>query len=285
MQYNVFEHDALKLFKEMKKKINRGELPEGYIEQSLDYMYKQAVITEDNLAYGDSVILMSYKKGEMNHVFIEDDKLYELLKESELKEQFDIDALIDSGIMKRQSSSTYGEIGGLIPTYGAVIHARDTKCAVAVVLMDGRAYNSKLNMYLGRNNDIAILARAQLLNEQKSEDAYEAFKNDREAMEKIKIVHNLSMYVRAFKGVVREGVPEAQPQYYEKAKGRIVRVSEEIREHLKEVSPHMRRGYFKKLESEYFTKKKRGDSVCKGDICEREGKNRGNRSNAIKKRE
>lgn len=259
MQYNVFEHIALKDMKEVKKRIKRGELPSNSVEMSLYYTMAEAVKIKDTLTIGDVAILLAYHYGEVNHIFIENDKLYELLKKSEVRDQIDVDELIASGIMKKQNAKLYPN-NEAVETYGAIIHGRDTKSAIAVELVDGRKIDGGMTMYIGRSNDITVLAKKQLIYDPSIENVYEGLNNEEDSMERIRIVHNLSMYIRAYNNVIREGVPESPPQKYEKNKSKIIKVSNEIQEHLQEVTPHMRRGYFKKLESEFYSNK-RGEIV------------------------
>ena len=263
MNYNVFEHPVIPVISQIKREIKHKNFPPDYLEYTFGEMYKRAINNQDDLLYGDTLMLKAHVYGETNHIFIEDERLYALLKESPVKDQFNIDLLIESGLLLRQKDYFYtralGEtkVKDSIITYSMEIHARDAKSAIGVMVLDGRSIEpGKVKMFIARGNDIAALSDQQLLNKG-GDEGYVVFKGDKDAMERIQVVHNLCMYLEAYgKESVRDGVPQGQPLRYEEKSGRIISVARGIEEHLREVSPHMRRGYFKRLKSDYFTHKK-----------------------------
>lgn len=265
MQYNVFESKVLKDIKRVRKDEIHGRCPKGTVKGIFRELMRRAIKEKDNKTAGDILILNMYTSNAIDHIFIENEKLYKLLEESPIKEKIQIDTLIEELRLQNQYNKIIGEEDGeennQEDLYGMIIHALDSKSAIAVAILDSRNGDSgSIKMYISRSGIVVALGTTYHTREDAIEVTAEKVKEDSNIEKAVQTVHNLSMYLKAYNGTVRDGVPEGQPRKYEKKEGRTIGVSEEIKEHLREITPHMRRGYFKKLTSEYF-KHKRGQII------------------------
>ena len=77
-------------------------------------------------------------------------------------------------------------------------------------------------------------------------------------MSYLRLAVNTIAYMNTFPECIKEGVPEEQKEEYSKSIGLAEKVIEitEIEKSGKVIVPHFRRGYFKRLTSDFYTKKK-----------------------------
>ena len=76
-----------------------------------------------------------------------------------------------------------------------------------------------------------------------------------------KLILNMIFYMDTFPEKVSKEPPNEVTDKLNKDNSLTIKQADQITEYLREVSPHLRRGYFKCLTSEYFTPEKRGSTI------------------------
>lgn len=253
VSYSTFRSSILSFFRMQKKLYKHGEKAPGcptledfhikwadalfqcYISGKLKYRELIPVF------YIDSILFTGCE-----NYYIETMGLYNFLRDTPVKET----GPILKNVIKKS------RLRGELKLTDCLIHHPDNKgCSVYALASAGGekpsdGYNGAIGIAFGKD-DVASVAFDKLNNPWKTND-----ENTKEAQKTINMVINLFMYMGCFPECISDSAPEEITQDRKiNGKHKTITAHEAIMDR-SGVTPHFRKGYFKCLASEYFTKKR-----------------------------
>ena len=265
---------AKQIYSVAKYFLARDGVPKNYLEKNLDEVLRWYIDrieeqpwTDDEKKnqgslIGDSCISWNQiLSGKAIHFFIESKKLYDFLSEQEVK---NVDVSIDfcEKFVEKpyiQASDIYDVQDG---TYKLI--QKDSEFKSVCIVIHHKYVNRPSFVYLIKWYEQDGEKRLGSFYVEDEEGPYRLYTNDVEERKNplARLFYNTLFYIEAFPDCVVDGTIEEKHAFdrFYKAKNRMKLATHESLVSHDSVTPHFRRGYFKRLDSKFF-KNKRGQVI------------------------
>ncbi|MHB8132482.1 MAG: hypothetical protein ACYDEX_26305 [Mobilitalea sp.] len=267
-KYGLFGCGRLEYMKSIKKRFLHKENIEGFknFEEWLNNGIIESGKYNNLFELGFYEFALSHFDGSQKHIFIESSELCEVLTNMDIKHIPSLDDMIAIRLIENTEIAETLEREESY-TSCAVIHKGINNEAFALILITGNSKKSEIK----RNKAAIYLMTIDITDSQSAvkvipfdeEFGLPVYKNigDNEiekekSKRNLNLAINLAFYLRAFPECVRDGVPFNEPMKYIEKNGIIVKITKSFLDEKGIISPHIRKGHFRKLMSERFTNKK-----------------------------
>lgn len=187
-------------------------------------------------------------RGEVEQIFIQDEKLLEFLETTEIQDLKDFRQIVEPDKMYILNLPNRERSVGvwLEPADHDSLHIKDEKEMELLFVIDGcNNIVADVNVFNKKRGGCVALDEATV-------------KEDPEGDRIMNLAVNTFVYITAFPDMVRDGLPKGCVIEYGKSSiKKVLKTEPTLIEHGKNgVAPHLRRGHFRYLSSEMFTKKR-----------------------------
>jgi hypothetical protein len=251
MRFNKVIHPAFKVIKEERKKIKLKKSQWESIEVMIVRMISMAQATKDKLGLYDTVLVGLSVENKGTHYFIEDGDLYEFLRKTPIKDSKAVVACIKNNFIFERLKWAIDDT----VYFAGYVHAKIEPPATSFLMLQNKKNVLSLvhstGSYESEANDIAVYGDGLSLRHL----YLKGF--GKEDTEKTQMIINMMLYMAAFPEMVENGAPESDRIEYSGKKAKYIRSNVIVKEMARgDVDAHYRRGHFKMLTAERYTKKK-----------------------------